>query len=55
MEIAKFYGCGVNRKSVENGFYRHYKPEVELIRNAVANGQDPPELAQDGGIKGNKC
>ena len=52
-EIAKYYGCGVNKKSMENLYYRNVKPEVDLIKGAVANGQDPPELGQ-GHSKGNK-
>ena len=54
MDIVKLFGCGLNRKALENFLYRHIRPEANLIKEAVANGQEPPELGTKGS-QGQSC
>jgi hypothetical protein len=54
MDIVKLFGCGLNRKALENFLHRHIRPEANLIKEAVANGQEPPELGTKGS-QGQSC
>lgn len=44
MEMARFYGCGVNAKALRNFMFREVNPEVGLVKSVLDKGQDPPEL-----------
>jgi hypothetical protein len=50
-EIVRFYGSHCTHSAVQSHFSRDLNPNVKMLKQAVAQGQDPKEVVLLEGVR----
>jgi len=55
LEIVKFYGSSLTKIGLKNHFCRDLTPNIKLLKQAVANDEDPNNVILVEGVRAGKA